>query len=174
MRLRSGRVSSGERTKPPKRAYKNIYSLYSPGQRPEEKSLMSETELLTTPQDGISDNLNELLNLNNQNSPVTRAILKKHTDVNHEEDINKELQQNALIAKTILDTSGHVTQLETLETIHSRESLRKAIGPQLEFKKTDNRKTLDTGTINKEVKTPLRTADKKKDSYIPLTRKTEK
>ena len=65
------------------------------------------------------------------------------------------MQENALIAKTILDASGHVSQLETMETIHSRETLRKAIGPQLEVKKTDNRKTLDTGTINKEVKTPL-------------------
>ena len=111
---------------------------------------MAETVLLKTPPDELSNNLNELLNLNNQNSPVTRAILKKHTNVNHEEDINNELQENALIAKTILDTSGHVTQLETLETIHSRESLQKAIGPQLEVKKTDNRKTLDTGTSNKE------------------------
>ena len=88
----------------PKRASKNNYSLFSPGQRPEEKSLMAESVILKTPPDEVSNNLNELLNLNNQCSPLTWSNLKNHTDVNHEEDINIEVQENEN-AKTILDAS---------------------------------------------------------------------
>ena len=157
MRLRSGRVSSRERTilyytKQPKKNYKNTIHPDSPGQRPEEKSLMSETVTLnTTPQGVIANDIEDLLN---QESPSARANLNKQTNVNQEEDINKESQQNPLIAKTLVDENGHVLQLETAETIHSRDTLRKSIETPKQSKDSPERKSSETGTISKEHKTP--------------------
>ena len=92
---------------------------------------MAESNIIArSPPDEVSNNLSELLKLNNQGSPVTRSNLKKLTDVSHEEDLTTEEQESALLAKTILDASGNV-MVDTREQLHSKEVLQIAIGPQL-------------------------------------------
>ena len=90
-----------------------------------------------SPQDEVPNGLSELLknSLHNQNSPVTRANLKKLTDGSHEEDFLTEEhdQDNALLTKTILDANGHVN-VDTREQLHSKDVLRGTIAPQLEIR----------------------------------------